>query len=175
MNYMNYYKKQKGMGTVDIMVSMVIVSLIIAAIVAVTGLLRSRAEIQNAVTQHNALYTGVQGMYTADPNYLGVSNTRALSSGTTVPKVMRSDDNSDIKHVWSVVDSGVLIAESDNGLTFTVTYTDIPGEVCSEFTNAIRETAQQTFVNTTEVSSSNDVADNCTIDDDTNQVDFVYN
>lgn len=171
----NRFKPQRGMGTIDIMVSMVIVSLVIAAIVAVIGVLRSRAEVQNAVTQHNALYTGVQQMYSADPNYIGASNTRTLASGTAVPKVMRSAANDDIKHVWAIEDTGVLVSESDNGLTFTITYTDIPGEVCSEFANSIRETAQQSFVNTAEVLDANGVADNCVQDQDDNQLDFVYN
>lgn len=168
-------RAQKGFSIFDISVGLAIIGILLGTIFGLTQLLQDRGEINNAQTQHQALYTGVQSMYAADPTYTGVNNERVLQSQTAVPKKMRGTGTENIKHTWSQDGQGVVIAATNGGQTFAITYTNIPGDVCVEFTNAIRESTLNTTINSVAVNDGNDVADNCDASIDTNTIVAEYN
>tara|TARA_Y100001972_G_scaffold95005_1_gene116974 strand:+ start:30761 stop:31291 length:531 start_codon:yes stop_codon:yes gene_type:complete len=157
---------EKGFGVIEVMIGVSIVAILLAAIFSVTGNLNNRASIQNAIAQHNALSSGIVGMYSDDPSYTGITNTRVLSSRTAVPDKMRGDDAGILKHHWSVTGDDVTVEASDTGQTFLITYVDIPNDVCNEFTNGVRNGAQTTSVNGNPVLNANDVADFCASNDE---------
>ena len=151
--------KQRGFGIIEIMIVLAIVGAIIGGVLAMGGNLTAGSEVNTAVAQHNALYTGIQKMYYEEPAYTGVTVAGVLTSETAVPAKMRSTDNTTIKHIWSQTQDDVSIVASNEGQSFDITYANIP--LCVEFVNGVRSTAQAVFVGGSEVFTTSEITTAC--------------
>lgn len=166
---------QKGFSVVDMAIGMAILAGLMVWIFQTGGNLTGRTEISTASSQHSALRDGVLQMYSDDATFAGLDNVVALNSHLAVPKKMRGTGEDGIKHIWSRDGKGIDLSVTDGGQTFTITYDNIPGNVCNEFVNSIRPSALYTQMAGTAIESPVDVSENCDDEADTNSVAFTYN
>jgi hypothetical protein len=120
------YHAQRGASLLESIAYLGVAAIVIIGAIALLGSAFSSANTNKLAQELNAIQTGTRKLYMGQMNNYGKGSINAnLIAARVFPGTLTPDDKSAVANTW-----GGTVVVNGTGQTFTVTYSQVPREVC---------------------------------------------
>jgi type II secretory pathway pseudopilin PulG len=128
------FKRQAGATLIEIIMVVALMAIITIGALTYYNSASQSSKVQETVTTLTALTSMIRNQFSAQGNYTGLDEVVVAAFGN-VPKTMRVDDTTDLKHPWSSAANAVKIGPMNGAGTaseFYVQLADLPTRACTD-------------------------------------------
>ena len=128
------FKRQAGATLIEIIMVVALMAIITIGALVYYNSASQSAKVQEAVTSLTSLTSIIRNQFSSQGNYAGLSEQVVAAFGN-VPKTMRVDDTTQLKHPWSSANNAVMIgpiAGAGSADEFYIQLANIPARACTD-------------------------------------------
>ncbi|KVL09771.1 type 4 pilus major pilin [Burkholderia ubonensis] len=120
------HRKQRGASLLESIAYLGVAAIVIVGAIALLGSAFSSANTNRLAEELNAIQTGTKKLYMGQVNNYGNASLNAnLIAAKVFPGTLPTDSKDVVSNAW-----GGTVTVTGTGQTFTVTYTQVPRDVC---------------------------------------------
>jgi Tfp pilus assembly protein PilE len=128
------FKRQAGATLIEIIMVVALMAIITIGALTYYNSASQSSKVQDVVTTLTSLTSMIRNQFASQGNYTGLDEQVVASFGN-VPKTMRVDDTTELKHPWSSAANAVLIGPINGAGTaseFYIQLADLPTRACTD-------------------------------------------